>query len=106
MKTICPLLKKPCIKDQCEWYVTVRGYDVNTGKDVDNRQCVLTTMPMLLIENSAQQRSTANAVESMRNEMMVKSDMTNNLLANVVVSTHVAELPSTEISYAELPASI
>lgn len=105
MKTICPLLRKPCIQEQCEWFVSVRGYDVNTGREIDNKQCVLTTLPMLLIENSAQQRSTASAVESMRNEMMVKSDMTNNLLANVVVSTHVSQLPSSDVPFAELPSS-
>ena len=105
MKTICPLLRKPCIQEQCEWYVTVRGYDINTGRDIDNKQCVLSTLPMLLIENSAQQRSTASAVESMRNEMINKSDTTNALLANVIVGARVTQLPSTDIPFAELPPS-
>jgi hypothetical protein len=102
-KPICPLLRKPCIEEECAWYVTVRGYDVNTGKDIDNKQCVLSTMPMLLIENSAQQRSTASAVESMRNEMINKSDTTNSLLANVIVGASVRQLPSTDVPFAELP---
>jgi hypothetical protein len=102
-KTICPLLKKPCIEHQCAWYVTVRGYDINTGKDVDQQQCVVATMPLLLIENSAQQRSTASAVESMRNEMIDKASITNSLLANVIVSASVSALPSTDAVFAELP---
>ncbi len=76
---------------------------MNTGKDIDNKQCVLSTMPMLLIENSAQQRSTASAVESMRNEMINKSDTTNSLLANVIVGASVRQLPSTDVPFAELP---
>lgn len=99
------MLRKPCIQEQCEWYVTVRGYDINTGKEIDNKQCVLSTLPLLLIENSAQQRSTASAVESMRNEMMDKSDMTNNLLANVIVGARVTQLPSSDVPFAELPPS-
>lgn len=85
--------------------MTVRGYDINTGKEIDNKQCVLSTLPLLLIENSAQQRSTASAVESMRNEMMDKSDMTNNLLANVIVGARVTQLPSSDVPFAELPPS-
>jgi hypothetical protein len=104
-KIICPLLRKPCIEDECAWWTTIRGYDVNTGKDVDNKTCVISTVPMLLIENSSQQRSTASAVESMRNEMMSKSDITNTLLTNVVVGARVQQLPSTDISFAELPPS-
>lgn len=85
--------------------MTIRGYDTNTGKDIDNKQCVLTTLPMLLIENSAQQRSTASAVESMRNEITDKSNTTNALLANVIVGTRVSQLPPTEATYTELPPS-
>jgi hypothetical protein len=104
-KTICPLLRKPCIEEQCAWWATVRGYDINTGKDVDNQLCVVSTMPMLLIENSAQQRSTASAVESLRNESINRTDITNKLLANVVVGAIVSELPSTDVPFAELPPS-
>lgn len=104
-KTICPLLRKPCLEHQCEWFVTIRGYDTNTGKEVDQQQCVVSAMPLLLIENSAQQRSTASAVESMRNEMIDKTSITNQLLANVVVAANVASLPSTDVPFAELPSS-
>lgn len=105
-KHICPLLKKPCIEHQCEWYVSVRGYDVNTGRDVDNMQCVVSLLPMLLIENSAQQRSTATAVESLRNDAISKNDITNKLLANIVVGANVSELPPIQSSpYIELAPS-
>jgi len=37
--------------------------------------------------------------------MVVKSDTTNNLLANVVVASQVIELPAQDASFAELPPS-
>lgn len=104
-KVICPLLRKPCIEEQCAWYVTVRGYDINTGKDMDHKECVVSTIPLLLIENSAQQRSTGSAVESMRNEMVKKSDVTNNILANMIVGAQVTQLPSAPASFIELPSA-
>ena len=64
----CPLIGKDCIQTQCAWFTQVRGVDSNTGKEVDEWGCAVTWMPMLLIENSQQQRQTGAAVESFRNE--------------------------------------
>ncbi len=64
----CPLIGKDCIQTQCAWFTQVRGFDSNTGKEVDEWGCAVTWMPMLLIENSQQQRQTGAAVESFRNE--------------------------------------
>lgn len=72
----CPLIKKDCVEKKCSWYMHIRGMDPNTGKDVDHWGCAVSWMPMLLIENSQQQRSTSSAVESFRNEM-VKANETN-----------------------------
>lgn len=66
----CPLLKKDCISLQCAWFSQVRGTNPNTGKEVDEWACAIAFMPMLLIENSNQQRHTGAAVESFRNEMI------------------------------------
>lgn len=83
----CPLIKKDCIGLQCSWYTRVQGYDLNTGKQVDDYQCAIAWMPMLLVENSGQQRQTGAAVESFRNEM-VKANETSQkvLLASLSVS--------------------
>ena len=104
-KVICPLLKKPCIEHQCAWYTTVRGYDRNTGKEIDNQECIVSTIPLLLIENSAQQRSTGSAVESMRNEIVKKSEVTNTILANIAFANDMAQLQPTPVTIAELPNS-
>ena len=63
----CPLLQKECIGLQCAWITQVRGTNPNTSEEVDEWDCAVKWMPMLLIENSQQQRQTGAAVESFRN---------------------------------------
>lgn len=75
----CPLIKKDCIGLQCSWFTQIRGVNPNTGQDVDEWGCAITWMPMLLIENSQQQRQTGAAVESFRNEV-VRTNQENQQL--------------------------
>lgn len=79
----CPLIKKDCVEHKCAWYMHIRGLDPNTGQEVDHWGCSVSWMPMLLIENSQQQRSTSSAVESFRNEM-VKAHETNQQMLDAV----------------------
>ena len=104
-KNICPLLRKPCVEDECAWWTTIRGYDTNTGRELDQAMCVAAALPFIMIENSAQQRSTGAAVESMRNEMVNKADVTNHILANMVVRTTVAQLENPQETTDLLPPS-
>nr|WP_315237727.1 hypothetical protein [uncultured Albidiferax sp.] len=72
--TTCPLGSK-CfeIKDdtvyRCAWSIKLVGNNPNNGAQVDERGCAMAWVPILLIENSQQQRGTAAAVESFRNEV-------------------------------------
>jgi len=87
IKTVltCPLGSK-CeeIKDgaihRCAWFQTLAGTNPNTGEQVDEKSCAIAWMPMLLIENSMQQRSTSAAVESFRNEMVQNSEVNQQIL--------------------------
>jgi hypothetical protein len=76
----CPLIKKDCIELKCAWFTQVRGTNPNTGKEVDEWACAITWMPVLLIENSQQQRQTGAAVESFRNEMVKANEASNQVL--------------------------
>ncbi len=76
----CPLLKKECIGIQCAWFTQVRGHNPNTGKEVDEWSCAVVWLPVLLIENSQQQRSTGAAVESFRNEMVKANEVGQQVL--------------------------
>ena len=78
------MIKKDCIENKCAWFCQVRGINPNTGEPVDEWQCAVNLMPVLLIENSQQQRSTSAAVESFRNESVKRSDVLNQVLVHAV----------------------
>ena len=59
----CPLIKKECIGLQCAWFTLVRGTNPNTGKEVDEWACAVAWLPVLLIENSQQQRGTGEGTK-------------------------------------------
>lgn len=67
----CPLIKGDCVELDCVLFVQLRGTNPQTGQEVDEWLCSLAAMPMLTIENSQQQRQTAAAVESFRNEVVM-----------------------------------
>jgi hypothetical protein len=74
IKKTCPLGHK-CqeIKDneihQCTWFIQLAGTNPNSGEAIDEHGCSMSWMPILLIENAQQQRSTSAAVESFRNDV-------------------------------------
>ncbi len=88
----CPLVKKDCIGLQCAWFTQVRGHNPNTGKEVDEWACAITWLPVLLIENSQQQRSTGAAVESFRNEMVKANESSQQVLLAMVTKPPVLEI--------------
>lgn len=81
----CPLGSK-CeeIKDnklyKCVWHIKMAGINPNTGETMDEYGCAMSWLPILLVENSQQQRRTGAAVESFRNEMVKSNEMTTELL--------------------------
>ncbi len=76
----CPLIGNDCIHLQCKFFCKIQGRDTNTGKDVEEWNCSIAFLPLLLIENSGQQRQTGAAVESFRNEMVKANDMNQRIL--------------------------
>lgn len=78
--SFCPLLKKDCIGLKCAWFTQIRGQNPNTGEPVDNWACAVEWLPVLMIENSQQQRQTGAAVESFRNEMVKSNELTQGIL--------------------------
>lgn len=80
-KKLCPMFKKPCITYDCAWYIHIRGQHPQTGQDIDQHDCSMVMQPLLIIENSAQQRATGAAVESFRNEMVKSNEASQKLLA-------------------------
>jgi hypothetical protein len=82
--TTCPLGSQ-CeeIRDgsihRCAWHIELAGTNPTTGEQINERGCAMHWMPLLLVENSQQQRSTSAAVESFRNEMVQAHDQNQRL---------------------------
>jgi hypothetical protein len=80
-KTNCPLDNfNPCRQLECAWFMQIRGTNPNTGEPVDEWSCSMAWLPVLMIENSQQQRQTGAAVESFRNEMVKSNELSNKVL--------------------------
>jgi len=79
-KADCPFWRGPCKEHECRFYINVQGKNPNTGQDVNQWDCAVAWIPLLLIENSQQQRQTGAAVESFRNEMVEMNKI--NLVLN------------------------
>lgn len=91
--THCPLIKKDCIQMQCNWFMQVRGYDSNTGKEIDEWGCAVAWLPTLLIENANQMRQAGAATESFRNEFVKSTQETINTMIAVTNDSKPNEIP-------------
>lgn len=89
VKITCPLGAK-CeeAKDgalhRCAWYAHVRGYDRNTGQELDEWRCAMNWMPTLLIENSGMQKATGEAICDFRDNMVKANEVSQQVLLAAV----------------------
>tara|TARA_B100000287_G_scaffold128610_1_gene120605 strand:+ start:1132 stop:1485 length:354 start_codon:yes stop_codon:yes gene_type:complete len=83
-ENMCPLIGEECMQLKCAWFTHIQGNNPQTGMDVDEWGCAVTWLPMLMIENSQQQRQTAAAVESARNENVRDNEENRELIKKVV----------------------
>jgi succinyl-CoA synthetase beta subunit len=69
---VCPLHKAEmsAVCHKCPLWVQLRGTNSNTGQEIDDWNCSLAWLPMLLVENAQQSRQTGAAVETFRNVMV------------------------------------
>jgi hypothetical protein len=80
-KANCPLDNfNPCRQLECAWFMKVVGANPNTGKEVEEWGCSMAWLPIMMIENSQQQRQTGSAVESFRNEMVKANEVSQRVL--------------------------
>lgn len=81
----CPLIKQNCIQLKCKFFCKIAGYDKNTGKDIEEWNCSIAFLPMLLIENSGVNRETGAAVESFRNEVVKESQKRREVISQLTL---------------------
>lgn len=80
-KANCPLDNfNPCRQLDCAWFMKIRGKDPQSDKEIEEWGCSMAWLPVLMIENSQQQRSTGAAVESFRNEMVKNNEVGQRVL--------------------------
>jgi hypothetical protein len=65
--TFCPLIHADCKQFDCLFWIQLRGTHPQTGGEVDEYDCAVRWLPILLIENAKEVRQGAAAVESFRN---------------------------------------
>ena len=82
----CPLIGEECMKLKCAWFTQIRGTNPQSGEDVDEWGGAIGWLPMLLIENSQQQRQTGAAVESARNETVRDNEENRKLIKQVTAT--------------------
>lgn len=88
-KNNCPLDNfNPCRQLDCAWFLKIRGQNPNTGEDMDDWGCSMSWLPLLMIDNSQQQRQTGAAVESFRNEMVKANEVSQQVLIATVQQTN------------------
>jgi hypothetical protein len=64
------------VNHSCRLWCRIQGLNPQTGQPIDRYDCSDALMPLLMIENSQQQRQTGAAVESFRNEMVKMNNLT------------------------------
>lgn len=80
-KANCPLDGfNPCRELECAWFMKIKGKDPQSDKEIEEWGCSMAWLPILMIENSQQQRSTGAAVESFRNEMVKANEVGQRVL--------------------------
>tara|TARA_R110002051_G_scaffold30717_1_gene70824 strand:+ start:64 stop:336 length:273 start_codon:yes stop_codon:yes gene_type:complete len=72
--TFCPIIKGDCVEYKCRWWTQLIGSDPQTGQPVNEYDCAVKWIPMLLTENSKETRQTAAAIESFRNRMVEQNE--------------------------------
>jgi hypothetical protein len=88
-KNLCPLNRfEKCKQLDCAWFLQIQGKNPQTGADIDEWGCSISWLPLLMIENSQQQRQTGAAVESFRNEMVKSNEVGQNILLASVETIH------------------
>lgn len=69
MKKICPLINGECLQHGCEFWIHLQGTNPQTGQPTDEFGCTYRWIPVLLVENSQQQRQTAASIDKVANQI-------------------------------------
>jgi hypothetical protein len=69
----CPFLRCACQEHGCRLWINVQGLHPQTGEVVNEWDCSINWVPVLLVEVAQQARGGAAATESFRNVVLAAS---------------------------------
>ena len=68
--TFCPLIKDECVQFKCMFWTQLRGKHPQTGAPLDEWDCAIRWLPILMIENTKEAIGVSASIDSFRNEMV------------------------------------
>jgi hypothetical protein len=95
-KQTCPLgFECEEVKDnqiyKCRWYVSLKGKDPQSEEIIDNWNCAMAWIPILLVENSQTNRGQTQAIESFRNETIKGQNVFTFLMNKALNNRKISE---------------
>lgn len=68
--TFCPLIKDECIQFKCMFWTHMSGKNPQNGEHVDEWDCAIKWMPMLMTENTKESIGMSASLDSFRNAVV------------------------------------
>lgn len=78
----------PCRQFDCAWFMKIAGKNPNTGEPTEEWGCSMAWLPIQMIDNAQQLRSTGAAVESFRNGMVSANQENLRQLRQAKIEDH------------------
>lgn len=67
----CPLIEDKCITHKCRFFKKLLGTNPQTGQEIEEFDCAIAMLPILLVENARVGRQTAASVDKTATELKV-----------------------------------
>lgn len=81
----CPLIQKACVTHKCKWYKKIIGLNPQTGAQIEEYDCAIGMLPILLIENAAVGRQVSAEVNEVKKEAAKQK--------YIILNDAIAEMP-------------
>ena len=80
--TFCPLIKDDCVQFKCMFWTQLRGKHPQTGAPLDEWDCAIKWLPVLMIENTKEAIGVSASIDNFRNELVRGQQAVLRMVAN------------------------
>lgn len=92
----CPLIRKDCVQFKCKfWTKLVGDHPQIAGQKIDEYDCAVKWIPMLMIENTKEAIGVTSSINSFRNQMVLGQ----NAVLQTAVKERVKEITDARDNY-------